>query len=133
MPELWLPRAADPAGLGRAPRVRPMFDPRPHRNRGRPAIRHSTPEWDNRLIATAVACGMPRAHAEEGRVNPYVRYQLAVLWCHVQDAAEGNLEAKRILDRVRVGFANAGAVSESFSAIEQPADASELESLLGLD
>lgn len=130
---LWLP--TDPPGLGPAPPARPMFDPRPFRNRGQAGISQSTDEWDNRLIATAVALGCPRADAEQARTWPPARLALLQLWCRVQDAAEGDTEALEALDRVRVAFANRKAqrVGEALSALEQPARPEELKSLMGLD
>jgi hypothetical protein len=130
---LWLP--TDPPGLAPAPAVAPVFDSRPHRNRDQPGISRSTVEWDNRLIATAVALGCPREDAEQARTWPPARLALLQLFCRVQDAAQGDVEAREVLDRVRVAFANRRAqrVGESLAAVEQPADASELQSLMGLD
>jgi hypothetical protein len=130
---LWLP--TDPPGLAPAPAVAPVFDSRSHRNRDQPGISRSTVEWDNRLIATAVALGCPREDAEQARTWPPARLALLQLFCRVQDAAHGDVEAREALDRVRVAFANRRAqrVGESLAAVEQPADASELQSLMGLD
>jgi len=114
-----------------------MFDSRPHRNRGTPGISSdcSTREWDNRLIATAVALGCPREDAEQARTWPPARLALLQLWCRVQDAAEGDRTALEQLDRVRVAFANRRGqhVAEALAAVEQPADPAELQTLMGLD
>jgi hypothetical protein len=112
-----------------------MFDPAPHRNRGTPGIELSTREWDNRLIATAVALGCPREHAEQARTYPPARLALLQLWCRVQEAAEGDPAAREAVDRCRVAFqsAAAGTVGEALSAFEQPAQPSELRSLMGMD
>jgi hypothetical protein len=132
---IYLPPGVDPPGLDRAPAARPMFDARPHRNRGSLGVRHSTREWDNRLIATAVALGCPRDIAEQARVYPPARLALLQLWCRVQDAAEGLPGAREAVDRCRVAFASAarGEPGEALSAREQPAHAGELQSLMGLD
>jgi hypothetical protein len=134
MMRLWLP-PTDPPGLEPAPRARRMFDPAPHRNRGTPGIALSTPEWDNRLIATAVALGCPREHAEQARIYPPARLALLQLWCRVQEAAEGDPAAREAIDRCRVAFAasSAGVVGEALSAYEQPAQPGELRSLMGMD
>jgi hypothetical protein len=112
-----------------------MFDPSPHRNRGQPGIRLSTREWDNRLIATAVALGCPREDAEQARNYPPARLALLQLWCRVQDAAEGDPEALEAVERCKVAFANrqAGKVGEALDAHEQPANPAELQALMGLD
>jgi hypothetical protein len=130
---LWLP--TDPPGLPPAPPARRMFDPRPYRNRDQPGVSNSTREWDNRLIATAVALGCPREDAEQARSWPPARLALLQLWCRVQDAAEGDHSAREAIDRVRVAFANRRhqRVAEALAAAEQPADAAELQSLMGLD
>lgn len=130
---LWLP--TDPPSLPPAPPAPRMFDPRPHRNRGQPGVSHSTREWDNRLIATAVALGCPREDAEQVRTHPPARFAMLHLWCRVQEAAEGDQAAREAVDRCRVAFANRQAqhVGEALSALEQPADADELKELMGLD
>jgi hypothetical protein len=130
---LWLP--TDPAGLEPAPPAQVMFDPSPHRNRGQQGVALSTREWDNRLIATAVALGCPREDAEQARYHPPARFALLSLWCRVQDAAEGDRAAREAIDRVRVAFANrqVGKVGEALAALEQPAQPAELQSLMGLD
>jgi hypothetical protein len=130
-----LPPGVDPPGLDRAPPARRLFDPAPHRNRGQPGVRSSSPEWDNRLIATAVALGCPREHAEQARTYPPARLALLQLWCRVQEAAEGDRAAREAVDRCRVAFqaAAAGTVGETLSAYEQPADPGELRALMGLD
>ena len=133
MTSLWLP--TDPPGLPPAPRARRMFDSRPHRNRGQAGIAKSTRAWDNRLIATAVALGCPREDAEQARYHPPARMALLQLWCRVQDAAEGDPQAREAVDRVRIAFANRREqkVGEALSALEQPAQPSELQELMGLD
>jgi hypothetical protein len=112
-----------------------MFDSRPHRNRGQPGVSLSTREWDNRLIATAVALGCPREDAEQARTHPPARLALLQLWCRVQDAAEGDQTAREAIDRCRVAFANRRdqRVGEALSALEQPAQPAELRALMGLD
>ena len=133
MSNLWLP--TDPPSLRPAPPARRMFDPRPHRNRGQAGISQSSREWDNRLIATAVQLGCPREDAEQARTWPPARLALLQLWCRVQDAAEGDAQAREALDRVRVAFANRRSqrVGETLAAVEQPANPAELQSLMGLD
>ena len=132
---IYLPPGVDPPGLPRAPRPPRMFDARPHRNVGTPGIESSTPEWDNRLIATAVALGCPRDIAEQARTWPPARLALLQLWCRVQDAAEGLPGAREAVDRCRVAFRSsaAGTVGEALSALEQPAQPGELRSLMGMD
>lgn len=101
MTKLWLP--TDPATLPRAPRAPDIFDHAPHRNRGMQGIANdcSTKEWDDRLISTAVELGMPRVMAEQARWHPPARYHLFVIYSAVQLAAEGDKDAKEILDRQR--------------------------------
>jgi len=132
---IYLPPGVDPPGLPPAPPARPIFDPRPHRNRGTAGISLSTREWDNRLIATAVSLGCPREHAEQARVYPPARLALLQLWCRVQEAAEGDPRAREAVDRCRVAFATAarGDVGEALSAFEQLARPGELHALMGLD
>jgi hypothetical protein len=132
---LYLPAGVDPPGLRPAPPAPRMFDPRPHRNVGTVGVRSSTREWDNRLIATAVELGCPRDIAEQARVYPPARYALLQLWCRVQDAAEGDRSAREAVDRCRVAFRSAALnrPGEALSALEQPAHARELQSLMGLD
>lgn len=130
---LWLP--TDPPGLPPAPAPPRIYDSRPHRNRGMPAVTRSTRAWDNRLIATAVALGCPREDAEQARVHPPARAALLSLWCAVQDAADGDPAARQAVDRCRVAFENRQKerVAEALSAYEQPANPAELQSLMGLD
>jgi hypothetical protein len=132
--KLWLP-PTDPPGLPRAPRARRLFDSAPHRNRDQPGVALSTREWDNRLIATAVELGCPREDAEQVRYHPPARFAMLSLWCAVQDAADGDGAARQAVDRCRVAFASrqAGAVGEALAAFEQPANPTELQSLMGLD
>lgn len=91
MSKLWLP--TDPAGLKPAKRAPDIFDHAPGRNVGSPGIEQSTPEWDNRIIATAVELGCPRWAAEQARTHPPARFALLSVWCDVQDAAAGDLDA----------------------------------------
>lgn len=128
MSDLWLPY--DPPSLARTAPAPRMFDPAPHRNRGRRGVSKSTPEWDNRLIATAVALGMPREVAEQARVYPPARYDLLVIWTLVQDAAEGDKKAKAALDRMRYAWKHGQDVTEILDAMEQPAQGSELKELV---
>ena len=132
---LWLP--TDPPSLPRAPRAPDMFDHSPHRNRGMRGIANdqSSREWDNRLIATAVALGCPRPIAEQARTHPPARYALLTVWCDVQDASDGDKAARERVDRYRTAFANAAvnAFGEMLDAREQPADSGELQTLMGLD
>lgn len=104
--KLWLP-PTDPASLPAAPKAPELFDHSPDRNRGMPGIENSTPEWDNRLIATAVALGCPRFAAEQARTHPPARFALFTVWCDVQLAAEGDGEAKERVDYYRWCFQEA--------------------------
>lgn len=141
--KLWTPHsalreAADPPGLDRAPAAKPMFDAAKHRNVGSgPGISndHSTVEWDNRLIACAVALGCPREHAEQARVYPQARFALACVWAMVQEANAGDEWAKGCVDRYRHAFRTAavGSVGEAFSALEQELNPTEMQELMALD
>lgn len=91
MSKLWLP--TNPQSLRPAPRAPDVFDHGRQRNAGSPGIEQSTPEWDNRIIATAVELGCPRWVAEQVRTHPPTRFALLSVWCDVQDAAEGDKEA----------------------------------------
>lgn len=104
---LWLP--TDPAGLKPAPVARDVFDHAPHRNRGMNGIDNncSSEEWDNRLIATAVELGLPRWAAEQARTHPPARFSLLKVWCDVQDAAEGDRQARERVDYYRWCFEEA--------------------------
>lgn len=106
MPAIHLPPGVDPAGLPRAPQAPQVFDPSPHRNVGMPA-RYTEFETvpDDLLIATAVALGMPRFAAEQCRVQPTLRWSLAVVWADVQDADEGDRLAKEKVDYYRAMWA----------------------------
>jgi hypothetical protein len=112
-----------------------MFDSQLHRNRAQPGVSLSTREWDDRLIATAIALGCPREDAEQARTHPPARFALLQLWCRVQDAAEGDRAAVEAVDRCRVAFTNRQdqKVGEALSAVEQPANPTELQTLMGLD
>lgn len=106
--KLWLP-PTDPAGLAPAPKAPDVFDHSPHRNRGMNGIANdcSSEEWDNRLIATAVALGCPRWAAEQARTHPPARYSLLLVWLDVQEAAEGDGAAKERVDYYRWCFQEA--------------------------
>jgi len=67
----------------------------------------SSVEWDNRLIATAVALGCPRWAAEQARTHPPARFSLLQVWIDVQDAAEGDGAAKERVDYYRWCFQEA--------------------------
>lgn len=82
--------------------TRPLFDSRPHRNRGANWIPYElTHVPDALLIATAVAHGCPRFAAAECRRHGGVRYNYFKFWCDVRDAAEGDLAAKERVDYCR--------------------------------
>jgi hypothetical protein len=128
--KLWLP--THPASV-RPTGAPDLFDHRPERNLGQPGIRLSTEEWDNRFIATAIELGCPPVMAEQCRYHPPARFQLAVVWCMVQDAAEGDPAALAAVERIRQGFRGSGHVGEILSALEQPANPAELQHEMGLD
>lgn len=95
----------DPAGLVRAPKAPPIFDARRARNVGVPWIGHELKGVpDDLLIATQVACGMPRQAAEQVRYHGGARFLALRLWCDVQDAAEGDRAAIERLDYHRQMF-----------------------------
>jgi hypothetical protein len=134
MPNLILPPGVH--GLPRAPKAAPMFDTAPHRNRGMHGIIAPIPGLpDDELIATAVSLGMVRAHAEQCRYSPQARFSLATVWCMVKDAAEGDKQAKQVLDRYRVGFKAAAdnVAGEMLAAYEQEVDPKEMQRTMGLD
>jgi hypothetical protein len=80
----------------------PIFDSRPHRNRGMPGIAHELPHPNDRLlIATLVAHGQPQWSAEQVRHHPPARYNAAMFWLAVQDAAAGDPAAKEKVDYCR--------------------------------
>jgi hypothetical protein len=119
MPKLWLP-PTDPPGLRRAPRAPDVFDHAPRRNRGMDGISSSSEEWDNRLIATAVELGCPRWAAEQARTHPPARHALLIVWCDVQDAAEGDGAAKERLDYYRWCFQEARSTGQIADTPEAP-------------
>jgi hypothetical protein len=86
-----------------------VFDHAPARNRGMQGINSdcSTEQWDNRLISTAVQLGCPRWAAEQARTHPPARFALLRVWCDVQDAAEGNPDAKERVDYYKWCFQEA--------------------------
>lgn len=79
--------------------VRPIFDSRPERNIGQPGILREL-DWpnDRLLIATLVAHGQPQWSAEQVRFHPPARFQALKFWLDVQDAAEGDKEARERVD-----------------------------------
>lgn len=83
-------------------KVRPIFDSRPHRNRGQPGIAQEL-NWpnDRLLISTLVAGGQPQWSAEQIRYHPPARWAALKFWLDVQDAAEGDAEAKARVDYCR--------------------------------
>lgn len=91
----------DPAGLQQM-RVRPIFDSRPHRNRGMPGIAREL-NWpnDRLLVATLVAHGQPQWSAEQVRYHPPARFAAVKFYLDVLDAAEGDGEAKERVDYCR--------------------------------
>jgi hypothetical protein len=95
------PVGKDPPGL-RPMKVKPLFDSRPHRNRGMPGIACEL-AWpnDRLLIATLVAHGQPQWSAEQVRYHPPARFAALKFWLDVQDAAEGDREAKERVDYCR--------------------------------
>lgn len=56
---------------------------------------------DDELIATLVAGGQAKWAAEEIRGNPMLRFCALRYWCDVQDAGEGDKEAKMRVDYMR--------------------------------
>lgn len=84
----------DPPGVKPINSV-PIFDSRPHRNVGQPGIAHEL-AWpnDRLLVATLVAHGQPQRSAEQIRHHPPARFAALKFWLDVQDAAEGDKEAK---------------------------------------
>lgn len=119
-------RLTDPASLAPAPAAPAIFNESLERNVGhvlalRPAGQPHSPRMllllpsgrrtvikdaptDDRLIATQVAVGMPRQAAEQTRMHGGARFLAFKLWCDVQDAAEGDPEAKLRVDYYRESF-----------------------------
>lgn len=93
--------AKDPPSV-RPMKVRPIFDSRPHRNRGMPGIEREL-AWpnDRLLISTLVAHGQPQWSAEQIRFHPPARFAALKFWLDVQDSAEGDAEAKARVDYCR--------------------------------
>ena len=82
--------------------VRPIFDSRPHRNRGQAGIPVELKLWPDRLlIAVLVQNGMPQWAAEQIRHHPPARFNAAAFYADVLDAAEGDTEAKQRVDYCR--------------------------------
>ena len=82
--------------------VRPVFDSRPHRNVGQPGIATELKYPNDRLlIATLVAHGQPQWSAEQLRFHPPARFWALKFWLDVQDAAEGDGQAKERVDYCR--------------------------------
>lgn len=123
----------DPPSLQARKAAPPMFDAAPHRNRGMTPCPVLSPGLMNRVIATAVAFGMPRREAEEARVNPFIRSHVAMLAVLIWDAAAGSVPARNALERIKFAFRNSKSVAEILAAEEQPPDSTELQALLGLD
>lgn len=98
-------KLSDPAGLPRAPKAPDIFDHAPDRNAGMPQVGPLKHVSDDLLIATQVAVGMPRWAADQVRYHPGARFLALRLWCDVQDADEGDLEAKARVDYYRETFA----------------------------
>lgn len=83
----------------RAPR---LFDSTTGRNQGMQRIEEEMSFLpDDTLIATLVSYGQPRVAAEQVRTHPPARFLAARFWCDVQDAAEGDAQAKERLDYMR--------------------------------
>lgn len=82
--------------------VRPIFDSRPHRNRGQPGIAREL-NWpnDNLLIATLVQHGQPQWSAEQIRFHPPARFHALRFFLDVLDAAEGDKQARERIDYCR--------------------------------
>lgn len=101
-----LAAAADPPSLTDAPAAPQIFDPAPHRNRGVNGIDNSSssPEWDDRLIATLTELGCPRWLAEQLRTYPPARFEAFKVYCWVQLAAEGDGDCKEKVDYYRWYF-----------------------------
>lgn len=94
--------STDVPGLDPTPKLPSIFDTSPHRNLGQPGITREIPQCpDDRLIATLVEYGQPRWAAEEVRNHPLCRFNAFRFWCDVQDAAEGDKEAKERVDYCR--------------------------------
>jgi len=99
------PHFNDAPGLPRAPKAPRIFNDDPERNLGA----HLLPDElealpDDKIIATAVALGMPRFAAEQARTHPGCRWNLVKIWCIAQDAAEGDGTAKEQIDYLRHSF-----------------------------
>jgi hypothetical protein len=77
----------------------PIFDSRPHRNRGMPGIARELDHPNDRLlIATLVAHGQPQWSAEQVRHHPPARWAAVAFWIAVQDAAAGGKAAREKVD-----------------------------------
>jgi hypothetical protein len=101
------PRARGHMGGRDVPTTRPMavvpiFDSRPHRNRGMPGIRKEL-KWpnDRLLISVLVAYGQPQWSAEQLRFHPPARFFAVKFLLDVMDAAEGDGAAKERVDYCR--------------------------------
>lgn len=93
--------SSDPASL-RPVKVRPIFDSRPHRNRGQHGIAHELRDWpDDLLIANMVEHGCPRWAAEQIRFHPPARFAAATFYLAVLEAREGDKLAKEKVDYMR--------------------------------
>lgn len=132
-PAIILPGGVEPASLPTRRPAPAVYDPAPHRNRGMAPCPELSEPLMNRVIATAVAFGMPRREAEEARTNPFVRTHVVTLATMCWDAAAGDVRARAALDRIRFAFDHSREVAEILDAREQPADSGELTRLMGLD
>jgi hypothetical protein len=83
-------------------KVRPIFDSRPHRNRGQPGIAREL-EWpnDTLLISTLVHHGQPQWSAEQIRYHPPARFNAVRFFLDVLDALEGDRQAAERVDYCR--------------------------------
>ena len=95
------PIVKDPPSV-RPMNVRSIWSAERHRNRGMPGIAREL-NWpnDRLLIATLVAHGQPQWSAEQIRHYPPARYYALSFWLDVQDAAEGDPEARARVDYCR--------------------------------
>lgn len=84
----------------------------------------STPEWDDRLIATAGDLGFSRNEAEKVRHHPPARGAMLWLWFVAQEAADGDPAAREAVDRCRAALATRQkeTVGELPVPCEYPAD-----------
>jgi hypothetical protein len=89
----------------------PMFDVRPHRNRGMPGIARELQALpDDRLIAVMVEHGCPVWSAQELRRSPYLRFCGVRFYFDVEAAAQGDRKAKERVDYLRESYQTMRAV-----------------------